>query len=377
MTKHLYTTLTLFFLLFSGTDCRKNNNIIPPNNGVDTSSHNFTFTTYTFGGQAGSSLFRDVAIVNDSDIWAVGIIYVADTNVNGYTMYNAAHWDGNGWTLESIMFPLCDENGNQQGSGPYTANGIFPFSSDDIWISCDVSLVHWNGENFEPVCMPLGYSQRNLGKMWGANGQIYLIGTNGFIAKYSTGSWTKLSSGTGLDLGDIYSKDGKEIYAVGGDPHTNDGILLKGDNDTWQTLEEGKNIDDTSQIFHPYFSGVASIVWVDGNNTVYFGASLLYEYVSGKCDFVKTLPGNYLYGNSYGQYRGVINKMRGNAGNDMVIAGDRNTLQHFNGSSWQQLGMPYDVNSNYDWLSVDMKNNTIAAAGFYNGSAVVMILKRR
>ena len=71
---------------------------------MDTTSHNFTFETFTFGGTAGSSILYDVAIINENDIWAVGEIYIADTSINGYTTYNAVHWDGNQWELKRIMF---------------------------------------------------------------------------------------------------------------------------------------------------------------------------------------------------------------------------------------------------------------------------------
>ena len=80
-------------LLFTGTDCKDKPPIVPPDDKPDTTSHNFTFTTYTFGGTGGSSYFKDVAIINDSDIWAVGEIY------SDSSMYNAVHWNGKNWEL--------------------------------------------------------------------------------------------------------------------------------------------------------------------------------------------------------------------------------------------------------------------------------------
>ncbi len=46
---------------------------------MDTTSHNFTFQTWTFGGQAGSCTLYDVAIIDENDIWAVGEIYLLDS----------------------------------------------------------------------------------------------------------------------------------------------------------------------------------------------------------------------------------------------------------------------------------------------------------
>ena len=48
---------------------------------LDTTSHNFSWQTFTFGDIiGGSSYLKDIAIINENDIWAVGAIYKADSN---------------------------------------------------------------------------------------------------------------------------------------------------------------------------------------------------------------------------------------------------------------------------------------------------------
>jgi hypothetical protein len=59
------------------------------------------------------------------------------------------------------------------------------------------------------------------------------------------------------------------------------------------------------------------------------------------------------------------------------MVGEGNTIRHFNGVTWQQLGMSYNYNSEYTWTSVNMKNNLIVAAGYTNSKAVIMVLKRQ
>ncbi len=66
---------------------------------MDTTSHEFDWRVYTFGGQKGTSLFYDVAIIDENDIWAVGEIYTEDIDTydslgNWIDPYNAAHLDG-------------------------------------------------------------------------------------------------------------------------------------------------------------------------------------------------------------------------------------------------------------------------------------------
>jgi hypothetical protein len=68
---------------------------------LDTTSHNFTWQTWTFGEHSSSVLY-DVAIVGD-EIWAVGEIYMNDSLGNpDHNAYNAVHWDGNKWELKRI-----------------------------------------------------------------------------------------------------------------------------------------------------------------------------------------------------------------------------------------------------------------------------------
>lgn len=50
---------------------------------LDTTSHIFTFETFTFG-DIGNSVLFDVAIVGN-EFWGVGEINITDTSTNGYT----------------------------------------------------------------------------------------------------------------------------------------------------------------------------------------------------------------------------------------------------------------------------------------------------
>ena len=74
---------------------------------LDTTSNNFTWQTWTFGGQAGSCALYDVAVVNDTCIYAVGEIYLLDsTGVPDPNAYNLAKWNGNEWELKIIQMFL-------------------------------------------------------------------------------------------------------------------------------------------------------------------------------------------------------------------------------------------------------------------------------
>ncbi|MDR3626424.1 MAG: hypothetical protein P4L45_06310 [Ignavibacteriaceae bacterium] len=334
---------------------------------MDTTSHNFRWQLYTLGDAlAGNgSMLYDAAIINENDIWVVGEIYLKDS----VQMYNAAHWDGQKWNLKSIYF---NYNGQNLIS---TIRAVYAFNANDIWFGMG-SMIHWNGRTFESISNASSFPSL-VNRIYGtSDNDLYVIGNSGNIARYNGTSWSKIQSGTTLYLLDIYSNNSNDIYIAGGNFLNYDGILLKGTNDSFQTLNEGKNIT-ADQLFHPYFSGLANTIWVSSNGSLYFGGNFLYRYKFGQYNLVKTLPGNYFGGNATGQYWGFISKIRGNADNDIFMAGEGNTVRHFNGVTWQQLGMPYDYNSPYLWLSINVKNNTVAVAGYKDRNAVVLILKRQ
>jgi len=139
-----------------------------------------------------------VAIIDENDIWAVGEIYTEDTYTydslgNFIQPYNAAHWDGQMWELVHI-------NGNGT-----PINIILAFSKDDIWFQ---GLLHWNGTQYTlhknnfPL-MPNGDGWR-MHATWGtSSSDFYVVGDYGMIAHYNGTSWTKIESGTDLDLEDL------------------------------------------------------------------------------------------------------------------------------------------------------------------------------
>ena len=111
---------------------------------LDTTSNNFTWQTFTFGGEAGSGKLSDVAIINENDIWAVGEINIPDTNENGYTTYNAVHWDGSNWELKKIPSIICGTKSIIYS--PLYA--LFQFGQDNILFSDGGEIIYWNGSNY-------------------------------------------------------------------------------------------------------------------------------------------------------------------------------------------------------------------------------------
>jgi hypothetical protein len=342
---------------------------------MDTTSHNFTYQTFEFGEPltGNSSRLYDVAIINENDIWAVGEIYVNDS-LGQTDVYGLTHWNGVTWEKIKLWYssPL---------GGTFVLSnirGILYRNPNEIWFAAG-SIFKWDGISTNAQ---LVYSRLNLPDPNGSieklreteNGNLYGVGNSGTIMYYNGTRWISVTSGTTLPLTDIYGINENEIYISGAFTSEVKGVLLKGNSSQFSVMINSEIISE-NELFDKLY-GELTTVWVDDNGTVYTGGNLMFQYKNDKWDYVRSLPENYIGGNPGAYYRGFISSIRGNASNDYVIAGDRNTLKHFNGVSWQQIGLPYSASSPIIWYKVEQKGNTIVAVGDYGSKAFIISLNR-
>jgi hypothetical protein len=213
--------------------------------------------------------------------------------------------------------------------------------------------------------------------IWGTSlNNLYFAGNKGTIVHFNGNNWRKIESGTEEDLYEIYG-DEKSIYVGGGSYMNSTGVLLKGDKTGFDIIKEG-TYEYVDTVFEPYFVGSLSTLWLTPKGTLYFGGDALYKNKYNNWDFDRTLEGNCLRCDGGGRYYSSITKIRGNADNDMVLVGLTNTVRHFNGVSWKQLGEEYEPNLSilFWWYSVSMKNNEIIAVGEIGSKAIIRRFKR-
>ncbi len=162
--------LNLVFLFFTGVPAHSYNyQLLLYKNGalsalsnelsittMDTTSHEYQWEIYSFGGYSGSSYLLDVAVINENDIWAVGKI--DGDSLNPEMNYKAVHWDGNRWDLKQINFYLCP---NGTYPTPYPIKAIFAFNENDIWFTRGASFVHWNRKQYTHDCTVNNGSSKN------------------------------------------------------------------------------------------------------------------------------------------------------------------------------------------------------------------------
>ena len=316
---------------------------------LDTTSHNFTFQSWTFG-TIGNSVLYDVAIINENNIWAVGEIYVADTSINGYTKYNAVHWNGNNWDLKRIPIDL---NGY-----PFypVIRSVFAFKENDIWFEAGI---HWDGISFKQIPFNLQWSG-NVNKLWGSSSSdLYAVGNNGNIARYYNGQWSRIETGTDINFRDIYgsiNKDNNEVEIIA--LASNSGInqrkkIVRIKDQIVETLPDSGLADYLSTLW--FISGRKYCIGGQGYyESETFGP--VWERDDTKPPF-------------------HITTIRGAGLNDIALGGSFGLLMHYNGVNW--INYAYITASYFDVITeVAIKGNTIVAAGFKGIKAVVMIGKR-
>ena len=326
-------------------------------NGQDTTSHNFSWQTFSFGEHS-SSILYDVAIINDTSIWAVGEIYLNDSLGNpDPNTYNAVHWDGNEWNLKRIKTNAC-------GGVDYPpVQTIFAFSSNDmLFAHIDGSISHFNGTGFSNDCSLITQLNGSANKIWGrSRNDFFVVSDNGFLSHYQNGIWTNIESGTNLDFYDIwgdYNSTNRqyEIIAIAAKQFvTYDKKILRINKNTVENIQT----DSIPYSVHGVWFKSGKKYFVDGDG--------LYS----KDNINSTLEWNWLHPDITNYY---LYAVRGQSINDLFVCGAFGEIIHYNGSSWKSYIRATGI---YGTLNnIDFKRNLVVAVGYANPKAIIIIGKR-
>jgi hypothetical protein len=323
---------------------------------MDTTSHNFIFEIDTLG-DGNSSVLYDVAIVNDTLVYAVGEIYKRDSTGNFEKQpYALSIWNGRSWKLKKLYYTILS------GDTIILSNirGVLYISSSEIWFAAG-SIFRWDGVSsvtqlvFSRLSLPDPYA--TIEKLWGASGtNLYGVGNNGTIARYD-GAWQQVESGTDVDLLDVWgSPNGSTVWTCGWEDFKPT-VLLQLQNNTWEKVWEESN---PSTLRDDTLSGILTSVWFPTEHKLlvasHYGVYRTFDKSQGdaqRLPLPTTWPGV------------LLRRIRGNAVNDWLIAGTYYSIAHYNGYSWRHYE---DLMSNDGRLhSADYKDNLIVAVGeFYD-----------
>jgi hypothetical protein len=312
---------------------------------LDTTDHNFSWQTFTFGQHSNSTLY-DVAIINENDIWAVGEIYMNDSLGNpDPNAYNAIHWDGQSWELKKIKTKAC-------GGADYPPiKTIFGFSMNDILFAhLDGSISHFNGIEFANDCSLIIQLNGSANKILGVSkNDFYVVSGNGFIAHYQNGNWTKIESGTTTELYDVFGSTGAEyVWSCGYSGDYANSVLIRIKDGVAERMYEGSSNGQSNG----YYVGPMSGVWTDNEFRVYLmTGSGLYIQKNSSEFFLEKEIARFNYG-SYG--------IDGTGSNNIFACGDR-FVGHWNGSTYNEYSELYRQFGTY--YNVSANDNIVCAAG--------------
>lgn len=341
----------LFIIVLSAIqiDCKddpiKVNDIIS-----DTTSHNYSWQTFKWG-EYGSSSVYDVAIINDSNIIAVGEFYYKDSINNTTSFNNMLIWNGRTWLSDKILYQYL---GNK-----YLARltSIFAFSSNDLWVGSNQPM-HWNGSIWEQFDIPSSVFSGYINKIWGtSSSNLYIVGSNGAIAHYNGSEWQKLESGVTMDLHDIFGATDKksgemQILAVGSSNSPFSHSLLHLQGNVVKALP-------TTPISYELKG-----VWFSSNQHYYLVGDGLYEKTSISESYWRNIPG------SITNYH--LSAIDGNSTNDLFVVGAFGEVLHFNGQNWLSFrNITSLVNGSYGCVA--MNNRLVVIGGYDSQTAVLQI----
>lgn len=306
---------------------------------MDTTSHNFMWQTYTLGDGSSSSVLNDVAIINDTLAYAVGDIY------QGGLAYNMAKWDGQSWSTNQILYPY-------QGQQFYSQlRSVFVFSENDLWVGSNQPM-HWNGTSWQTFNLSASIWNGWIYKIWGSSSSnLYIVGGGGSIAHYNGTNWTKIESGTSLDILDIYGSN-NEVLAVASTNNPLDKAIISINGNTANQI-----------LSFPLGQIELYGVWFISNRQYYVVGGGIYEkhllseatWKNGPLDIT--------------QY--TTTKVRGTGINDVFAVGAYGEFLHFNGVTWKSYIVQTGINGAYGGLAV--QGNKVIAVGQANANAIITI----
>ena len=334
--------------LTNGEETAKSESIMAKT--MDTTSNEYSWKTFTLG-DGNSSYLNDVAIINDSDIWAVGSVYMKDsTGKFEATPHNAVHWNGEKW----IPLKLYYNYNGQNFVGDLYA--VYAFNANDIWFGAG-SMIHWDGSKYQSISNASVFPS-TMRKIFGfSDSSFVIVGLNGAIAFYNRQSWEKIPSNTSLPIQDIWGENNSgfgsnEILCVASDKYYNQGKELI------QISNNGVSTIPTNGL--PWS---LSSIWFISNRKYYIAGDGVY--------IANSLSGNWKQIPGFPSY--YSDAIRGTGFNNIVTCGSNGTLSHYNGIRWRHYLNKELPSFSGHLVSAAINDNMIIAVGYKGEKAIIVM----
>jgi len=335
--------------------------ITPPNNSaifsnvtnlttLSLTGNSFSWTKHYLGSaEINTSRVWDVAILSENDIWAVGQFVLPDTNLAGYSDYNAVHWDGSHWEYKKIWYEMP---GNYLWVPHIT--GIIAFSNNNLIMFSEFGVTWYDGitQNRSEKL------QLATTTVWGSDSNnIYAGGYYGKIYHFNGTDWTPIETGTDLFVQSItgdFNKRTKSYEIMA--------FCVDFGNELRQKLLRIDGLKSTEFSMQGITNWILEPWFIAGKKFYASGSALYYKgYGAQNWEQLPIAGTNNLY------------SVNGKGFNDIFVGGADNRLFHYNGVEWEKL-LPEFPNSSYGTIKI--KDNIVVAAGSHGNQGVITILKR-
>jgi hypothetical protein len=295
-------------------------------------SHNIVWTIDTLG-QPGDLLY-DVWGLDENNVYAVGGVHLPE----GASII--IKWNGEKW-LPFSPYPL-------------TANSIFGFAANDIWVVGGVTFgyaAHWNGSVWEEYSFypPPEDTVWGLRSVWGSSpDDVWAVGAQGTIIHWDGSEWEKIQSPTSMYLIDIYGTSSSNIYAVGA-TLTNEYELLHFDGNSWKLISN--QIPISAMMFRSIWIDKSGSGFIVGNRGLHYNGSTW-----------SLIPDNRFV---------RLQRVRGSGMNNVFAGGQYGNLLHYNGIEWTKYMDLEDLSNFSEMKGIAAFENSVIIVGYnFNGALV-------
>ena len=319
----------------------------------DTTTHEFTWQTYYFGDA--QSYFQDVFAISDTDVWAVGHVFLRDSagQIDIANPYNAVHWNGMMWKLVRVY---------EKPWTPSPLNCVFRIDTNAVWVGSSIPS-KWDGNRWNHYGSQQGYPVGGwITKAWGNKSEMFFAGESGSITQWDGSVFRKMTTNTTIDLYDISGKYDGKIYACGGEFN---GIVLAYDGAQWSAID---SLSDNGAIARWTVFATNGFFAVGGDDVRFIDTA-----------YSKTLtkpPKEVLEGAlKNGLPIGTI-CIRGSSRKNVFAVGSWQYVIHYNGKTWKWYDELWDETGHTQY-AVSATNNSVFIAGYKNGRATILIGRRK
>ncbi len=325
---------------------------------IEASSNDFTWQLYELGdGYAGG--YRDVAIINDTCVWVVGEIYKFDSTHTLLTMFNAARWDGAGWSIYRVPVRLQYIDTALITDQEALFSVLAPAENDVWFVSVHGGVTRYEDSSWNMMRIPYDQGPGTASRIWGTNSSdLYFGAMGGRLTHFDGTVWRQLSSHTSLWIQDIWGATdnvtgNQEILAVASSPS--------------QTLDR-EILKIAGETVLPYadlgiHSALLGVWFVPGKKYFTVGDSIFTKGYPVTDSSSWSLDNPYPY---------LQNCVRGNGLNDAVIAGGMGEIVHFDGLGWHSF-FYYTHLTSGNYYRVAMRGNLIVAVGDNGGRGAIAV----